>query len=115
MMRYVLSLILLSLSICSYSQSSKLKNIGDKFVSYQSFYEDGSVKEKGLFCENQKCGEWKLYHENGNLNTIAHFKEDKREGVWQFFDLNGLLVYEVEYKDGIKVRVTEHTYFLATK
>jgi antitoxin component YwqK of YwqJK toxin-antitoxin module len=112
-MKYLMSFVLMLFSFYSISQTVKIKNIGESYVSYESYFEDGSLKEKGLFCDNNKCGEWTSYHTNGSINTIASFSNGLKDGIWRFYDKDGILIYEVLYKSNVRVRVSEHTYFTA--
>lgn len=81
------------------------KNTG----AYESFYENGILKEIGFYMASAQDGEWKEYHENGKLKSIGVYKVlvggwGRKHGEWKYYDERGRLVNEELYEDGIKVK-----------
>lgn len=89
------------------------------------WYEDGQLKEKGVYKEGLKTGLWegfrkdgsqeyKLYskdgvnydietfHENGSLNVKGKVKDGEFEGLIKGYYKNGTLNVTENYKDGKK-------------
>ena len=61
-------------------------------------------KEKGLYEDGEKTGEWLTYYDNGNIESKgSYISGDKdyiwedKNGLWQYFYKNGILKEEGEF------------------
>ena len=70
-----------------YSKEEYIGFIGN----YESYYENGKLKEKGAYNDDDKDGEWSFYYENGNLKEKGAYKDDDKNGEWSFYFSNGQL------------------------
>jgi antitoxin component YwqK of YwqJK toxin-antitoxin module len=70
-----------------YSKEEYIGFIGN----YESYYENGKLKEKGAYKDDDKDGEWSFYYENGNLKEKGAYKDDDKNGEWSFYFSNGQL------------------------
>lgn len=69
-----------------------------KHGSYESFYADGSLMEKGTYYKNAKNGEWTLYwpsfKRNGvlmkdNIKESGKYKMNEKSGIWDYYKPKG--------------------------
>jgi len=86
--KYIFSLLLISsITICTYSQTKRVKKADGFFISeYHVLSSDTSKKE----------GTYRLFYKNRIIENGA-FTENKQTGKWQFFSLNGVLEYEYDF------------------
>ncbi|WP_443633585.1 DUF1036 domain-containing protein [Candidatus Marifrigoribacter sp. Uisw_064] len=70
-----------------YSKEEYIGFIGN----YESYYENGKLKEKGAYNDDDKDGEWSFYYENGKLKEKGAYKDDDKNGEWSFYFSNGQL------------------------
>ncbi|NJK83652.1 MAG: toxin-antitoxin system YwqK family antitoxin, partial [Saprospiraceae bacterium] len=68
---------------------------------WQGFYEDGTLKEKVTFKENQENGAFTEYHPNGNVKAKGNYLNgDREEGLLELFDEYGDLERTMQCKQG---------------
>lgn len=70
--------------------------------TYQTYYDNGTLKMQTTFLDGKKQGECKLYFEDGELNEIRHYKNNEMNGTWLTFNNLGVKVAEASYKNGKK-------------
>ena len=93
-MKKILLLLLLILIGCSkngvyetyYDDSNQLYSVetyknGQLDGPYQSFYDNGILKEDSNYKNGKLHGSYKLYYSNGIKQTIANYKNGKLDGV----------------------------------
>lgn len=79
---------------------------------YKKIYENGQVKEEGIFTKGKQVGTKKMYYEDGTVAQEKTFNEEgKEEGVQRYFYPNGQVEFEYTKKNGVNsgtaVRYTE--------
>lgn len=97
-----------------YSDGTTLKLRGEylddkPYGKYTKYYENGKIKETGIFKENHYVGERKKYAEFGQTMSIQHYDEKGNElDTSYFYDSNSrLLSKEVnDSNQHINVRIT---------
>lgn len=79
--------------------------------SWQLYYENGQLKEKGQFDEQQnRQGEWATYHENGTLKEVSQYKDNLLNGLSKGWHENGNPWFEYTLQMG-KTEGKAITYF----
>ena len=82
----------------SFAQESKVESTFEQegnLVAVTTYYEDGSVKEKGFYKDKKLHGEWTKFDENGVKIVRAFYENGKKTGKWMF--LNDGVLTEVDY------------------
>ena len=79
---------------------------GDLFT----YYENGTIREKGSFKGRGCAGDYEEYYPNGTLKCIGNYGRSPgsihhKQGKWQYFDSTGTLFEEKNWVNG-------HEYFL---
>jgi uncharacterized protein len=71
--------------------SYKMANNKNTFFGpWEFFYDNGTLKSKGVFDEQEKkTGEWNYYHSNGQLKEKTVYKNDMAEGLSEGWFKNG--------------------------
>lgn len=116
----------------NYSSTQK-GDYGDRYVRegvYETYYEDGKLREEGKYVNDKKNGTWKNYDYDGNLSTAENYQNGEKEGAYELYyqgrirekytnkkgkkdgaylsyyysspEYNGILEIEGNYKDGKK-------------
>lgn len=57
--------------------------------SQKTYFENGTIKDKGTTIDNKKQGKWKYFYENGNIKIDAEYLDDIPNGEWTFYHKNG--------------------------
>lgn len=70
------------------------KNKYVKHGEYKVFFENGQIKEIGMYDNNKKIGDWKEYNYHGELRRIRKYEKgklisDDKYGIWKEFGQNG--------------------------
>ncbi len=79
----------------------KYKQFGDEQVHY---YENGDVKAKGLFINNQMEGKWLFYKKGGHVFQEGNFLNHEKHGEWIRYDLDGNINYHETFEYGKKLK-----------
>lgn len=66
------------------------------------YRKDGSLYQEGSYLRKDdslivRSGQFEYFYENGQLRDSGVYKNDKRIGVWTHFDENGVLIYEQDF------------------
>jgi TonB family protein len=75
----------------------------EKNGDFVYYHENGQLKSKGLFVNNEKSGYWEFFHENGNKDTYGVYKKGNKEGSWIRFAENGKEIEKGSFKKGDRV------------
>jgi antitoxin component YwqK of YwqJK toxin-antitoxin module len=67
---------------------------------YRMYYENGTLKQKGQYLNNELIGTWRAYHENGQLKEEVQFENNEENGPFVEYHANGKLAAEGSYLDG---------------
>ena len=70
---------------------------------WETFYQNGLLKNKGNYKDGKKEGLWEWYYTNGQLGIKGNYKDGKEEGVWEWYYENGNLRNTETYKNGEKL------------
>ena len=77
------------------------------YAKYESFYENGNLKEKGkvyqeyLDSEPKKIENFEYFYDNGKLRERGNYNySGKKDGLFEYFSQNGKLIKKENYKDG---------------
>ena len=65
--------------------------------SYESYYIDGQLEEKGLYADDLLQGDWIGFHPNGELEYKGKLENDNRVGRWEYYYDNGNLQEVIHY------------------
>lgn len=65
-----------------------------------NYYEDGSIKAKGLVVNEQMEGRWIFNRKGGQLWQIGHFNADVKNGEWIRYDSKDQVAYHVIFENG---------------
>lgn len=72
-----------------------------KFISY---YEDGTIKDKGYYKMGVKVGKWKSFSAGGSLISEVSFNNlGKKDGIWKVWNDNGELSAIMIYDSGNRI------------
>lgn len=59
-------------------------------------------------------GKYQSWYENGKIKEAGKYKNDQKNGLWQYFDNDGKIEREVEYLKGLRNGVTKDYYNTGT-
>lgn len=66
------------------------------------WFDNGNLKSKGVFKQNQRVGQWMFFHFNGNISEAGVYRNGKKSGQWGEYDRKGRLKKQLTYADGLK-------------
>ena len=69
---------------------------------FASKSEEGVLKSKYTYVENEMHGEKLTYYKSGLIKEKGNFTKDKKDGFWCQYDTIGVEIECVEYQKGIK-------------
>lgn len=65
------------------------------------FHSNGTTKEIGTYNYGTKVGEWKSWDEKGNVTGVVSFNQKgERDGIWEVWDEKGTKRAHMEYANG---------------
>lgn len=67
------------------------------------YYDNGNIKETGIFLNNEKNEQWLHWDDAGNKIAEAFYVEGKKNGTWMIWDAKGTKRYEMYYSMDKKV------------
>lgn len=72
-----------------------------RFVGeYRLYHENGQLKQRGTYVDNEMKGDWETFYDNGQLKERVHFAENMENGPFIEYHRNGNLAAEGAYIDG---------------
>lgn len=71
----------------------------DLVGQYRFYYPDGTIKQKGMYKDGEEEGMWYEYHENGKKALEGMYRKGKHSGIWTSYDENGIWVKKTKYDD----------------
>ena len=84
--------------------TSNSESVNDTVIkedgSYEKYYQNGNLMEKGLVqftYPYKKYGIYEEYYENGNLRVRGTYKNGKKDGLWEVYDESGQLTQTETY------------------
>lgn len=66
---------------------------------YKTYYENGDLRQQGMFKNNKKIGLWLSYYKNNKLKEETNYILGKKEGIYKVYYQNGTLKQESIYKN----------------
>ena len=88
---------------------SKL-NFNTNSVISESFYKDGTLRERSNSKKGIMDGLFEEFYENGNLKSRVNYKNGRFGGLWEKFYENGNLKQRENWKDGKVIGLQELFY-----
>ena len=67
---------------------------------YETYWDNGRLREKGTWKDGELDGPYEEYHENGQLEYGGNYKDGLSEGLWKSYYENGQKYQECDIKDG---------------
>jgi antitoxin component YwqK of YwqJK toxin-antitoxin module len=64
------------------------------------YYENGRIKEKGIWQRGKQAGLWRFWYESGTLFAEIPFINDLQDGLCTFYYPNGKIQSESNFKQG---------------
>ena len=65
---------------------------------HQEFFEDGETLKLEVYLKDGlKNGSYREYYENGELKVKGKYKNDEPSGVWRFYDEKGKRIRKERY------------------
>ena len=69
---------------------------------HYAYYEDGAIKEKATFKDNQLHGIYESYYRDGSLHIHKQYKYNQLDGTFMAYDDQGVLFFEINYRNGFQ-------------
>lgn len=79
-------------------QSIEYRN-GKKNGLYQEFYQNGMLKQKVFFIDDQAEDTTFTYYPNGKLEEFQIFSKGQKEGCWKKFNKEGMMYSAINFKN----------------
>ena len=77
------------------------KETNFKDTLHRIYYENGQIREEGIYKDNEMDGLWIGYFPNGQVQFVGNFKNSKRNGYYILNHENGKMKVRGVYKDDI--------------
>jgi antitoxin component YwqK of YwqJK toxin-antitoxin module len=88
----------LMVSSFMFAQEVKPKfEVVDQMVKATYYYENGQVKQQGLYLDGKLHGKWIAYNEDGTKQSIGEYNKGAKVGKWFFWNEDTL--NEVDFDD----------------
>jgi hypothetical protein len=69
--------------------------------TYDVFYPNKNLKEKGWFKNGLKAGLWRNWDSGGKLLHATNWDKGKKNGPFEEYDISGVIIRSGLYKDGL--------------
>ena len=63
--------------------------LGNEHGSYERYYENGKLEERGEFDTGYKSGKWEKFYPTGQMEYTGEYSKGKKIGNWKFFYPDG--------------------------
>jgi antitoxin component YwqK of YwqJK toxin-antitoxin module len=77
---------------------------GRKQGIWYEYWNNGQLKFKGSYINDNEDGMWEEYWENGKLGSKGTYKNGKQDGIWEEYFSDGEFWYEGEWDNGKYIR-----------
>lgn len=67
---------------------------------YRLYHDNGVLKQKGVYINNEMTGDWETYYDNGQLKERVRFQNNMENGPFIEYHKNGNLAAEGAYLEG---------------
>ena len=75
--------------------------------SHVEYYENGQIKQEGIYKNGIRDGKWIYYRENGQIGWEKTWKKGKKDGKWVEYDKEGSIMKKSCYEVGRRVDCRE--------
>lgn len=83
------------------AQNNKIDKNGLRQGEWIGYHENGEIKYKGQFKDNEPAGEFVYYNPEGKIIAKGQYLNKKKDGEWQYFsDKDGSLILTEDYQNG---------------
>ncbi|MBL4796021.1 MAG: hypothetical protein JKY50_01265 [Oleispira sp.] len=73
----------------------------ERIGNFKHYYDNGNLKEEGVYEDGLREGYWKFFYKNGQLHSEGSFVKGKEEGIVKCYCENGTLKVEKSFKWGV--------------
>lgn len=73
---------------------------GRRNGEWKNFFENGNVKEDGVYDNNRRTSTWKFYNIEGKIIQTGQYRNGRPEGLWKWYYHEGSVLREEEYFQG---------------
>ena len=102
-MKYLITILAIFLSTSLFSQNIFFDYNPNTDEPIKVYYENGQLKEKGLFNNGKRIGNWVFYSEEGVKLAECGFNNiGQKHGNWFVWDNNSTLRAKMFYNNGIR-------------
>jgi antitoxin component YwqK of YwqJK toxin-antitoxin module len=84
---------------------------GQKVGKWTWWYENGQIKQEGIFKAGKFNGKWTFWYANGQTKLEGIYKDDERNGWVKLWHKNGQISEEGLYEDGSLLAKKVYKYF----
>ena len=86
----------------------------DNTVQATYYYDNGQVKQEGVYLDGKLHGKWVSYNEDGTKQTSGEYNQGEKVGTWTFY--NAATINKVAFENSRIASVNTITKdYLATK
>ena len=86
MKKLVIAAVLLVSSL-SFAQEVKPKlEVVNEMVKATYYYDNGQVKQEGIYLDGKLHGKWVSYNEDGTKQTSGEYNQGEKVGTWTFYN-----------------------------
>ena len=71
--------------------------LGNEHGSYERYYENGKLEERGEYDTGYKTGKWEKFYRSGQLEFAGSYLRDNKVGSWKFYYPNGKIEAEENF------------------
>lgn len=84
------------------AQDNKIDKDGFRQGEWVDYHDNGNVRYKGQFKDNEPVGEFVYYTPDGKLIAKGQYLNKSKDGKWQYFsDKDGSLILTEDYGNGV--------------
>ena len=83
------------------AQNNKTDKNGLRQGEWVDYHENGNIRYKGQFKDNEPIGIFEYYNPEGKIIAKGQYLNKKKDGQWQYFsDKDGSLILTEDYQNG---------------
>lgn len=92
----------------------KFVAVDNDMIQATYFYDNGQVKQEGVYLDGKLHGQWESYNEDGTKQTSGEYNQGEKIGTWTFY--NAATINKVVFSNSRVASVnTISKDYLATK
>ena len=97
MRKMIIAAFMLSAGMLSAQEVKPKFEIENQMVKATYYYENGNVRQYGLYKDGKLHGKWVAFNEDGTKQSIGEYTNGEKTGKWFFW--NDTTLSEVDYTD----------------